>query len=74
MASPSRAFANDDAGAFAKHLKELSNLHLKKPPMLVRAQRPELHVDRSILWHLGLRKKFALPELPERNLDLILRR
>jgi hypothetical protein len=74
FASAARAFADDDAAAFAKSLKELSNLYLKKPPLLVNAQRPELHVDGSLLWHLGLRKKFALPELPERNLDLILRR
>ncbi len=74
FASAAQAFANDDADAFARHLKELSKLYLKKPPMLVRDQRPELHVDGAILWHLGLRKKFPLPELPEKNLDLILRR
>jgi hypothetical protein len=74
FASAARAFADDDAAGFAKSLKELSNLYVKKPPLLVRAQRPDLHVDGGILWHLGLRKKFALPELPERNLDLILRR
>ncbi len=74
FASAAQAFANDDADAFARHLKELSNLYLKKPPMLVRDQRPELHVDGAILWHLGLRKKFPLPKLPEKNLDLILRR
>jgi hypothetical protein len=74
FASAAQAVADDDAVTFVRHLKELSGLYLRKTPQLVRARRPELHVDGSILWHIGLRKRFALPELPERNLDLILRR
>jgi hypothetical protein len=46
-------------------------LYLKKLP---RQWGVEIHVDGSILWQVARRRKLPLPELPERNLDLILRR
>jgi hypothetical protein len=71
FASAVRALSEEDAAAFGKHLKDLSNLYLKKLP---RQWGVEIHVDGSILWQTARRRKLALPELRERNLDLILRR
>jgi hypothetical protein len=56
---------------FASSLKQLYDLYRKKAPENDRLMRP--HVDASILWHLARRSAIALPDLPERSLDRIVR-
>jgi hypothetical protein len=65
------AILENESREFAASLKQLCDLCWKQAPEKDRLLRP--HVDGSILWHLARRTGIALPNLPERSLDRIVR-
>jgi hypothetical protein len=61
-----------DASAFASRFKELSALY-RKSGFGTNCVESIIHIDGSILWHAARRSGLALPELPEKTMDMILR-
>jgi hypothetical protein len=67
-----QSMLDGDASAFETSFKELV-AHYRKSGFETNCVESIVHMDGSILWHVARRRKLALPKLPERSMDLILR-
>jgi hypothetical protein len=70
--SAAQAMLDGDASTFTSRFKELVALY-RKSGFETNCVESIIHIDGSILWHAARRTKLALPELPEKMMDLILR-
>lgn len=64
------ALLTNDAPLFAEHLKHVVSNWRKT---IERNTAPRVSIEGSILWHVARRRGVALPELPEKLDDLVLR-
>jgi hypothetical protein len=67
-----QSILDGDASAFETRFKELVALY-RKSGFETNCVESVVHMDGSILWHVARRSGLALPEFPDKTMDMILR-